>query len=432
MQKPMKRLNKIQKWTVVALSSLVVIGLVANAAFIWITDRHLESQLAEIRAAGDPVTLADLARPSIPPEKNAATYLRQAEADATAIEEQIEEADTWKYLYPGELPLPPQVQKTLKSVLDAHPNVIPLLERAAACQDYDAQLDYTVPADEFGEKQLMPALMNLRTFARVLGYRALLQAAEGDRDGAVRTALVLFRLGSHFDRNPGVVSYLIALIFRSMGVNAANLAMQTGPVSKEVRDALDTELARQEPLNGYSWLIKSERAYAMDYSGTFYFETFPYHDWVIGRGVLNRYKSNYLDGTQAFLALVRDAPSCRQAETIILNIDAMTPTIASYTSGSFKLVARTRAVIRALRVLNALQSHMSAGSNEVPKLHELGLPAETTTDPFTGEPLHVKKTPRGWLVYSVGSNFKDDGGKLDNDSDVGVGPQPLSAQSTEK
>ena len=99
--------------------------------------------------------------------------------------------------------------------------------------------------------------------------------------------------------------------------------------------------------------------------------------------------------------------------------------------GAYRLVARTRAEIRALRVLNALQSHVSAGSNEVPKLNELGLPAETITDPFTGEPLHVKKTPRGWLVYSVGSNFKDDGGKLDDYSDVGVGPQPLSAQSVE-
>ena len=53
---------------------------------------------------------------------------------------------------------------------------------------------------------------------------------------------------------------------------------------------------------------------------------------------------------------------------------------------------RTRAEIRCLRVLNALQTHVPAGSNEMPKLSELGLPAETTTDPFNGEPLHVKKT----------------------------------------
>ena len=90
------------------------------------------------------------------------------------------------------------------------------------------------------------------------------------------------------------------------------------------------------------------------------------------------------------------------------------------------VVVRTRALIRSLRVLNAVQTHVSAGSKEPPKLTDLGLPAETITDPYTGEPLHVKKTPRGWVVYSVGPNFRDDGGKIDDpiNGDVGVGPPP--------
>ena len=73
------------------------------------------------------------------------------------------------------------------------------------------------------------------------------------------------------------------------------------------------------------------------------------------------------------------------------------------------------------------------GSNEIPKLTELGLPAETTTDPFNGEPLHVKKLPQGWLVYSVGPNVQDDGGKVDdpNNGDVGVGP-PLPMTKTDE
>ena len=92
--------------------------------------------------------------------------------------------------------------------------------------------------------------------------------------------------------------------------------------------------------------------------------------------------------------------------------------------------ARTQAEIRSLRVLNALQTHAPAGTDATPKLSELGLPIETTTDPFTGEPLHVKETPQCWLVYSVGPNLRDDGGKLDDprDGDVGVGPPPATAQ----
>ena len=55
------------------------------------------------------------------------------------------------------------------------------------------------------------------------------------------------------------------------------------------------------------------------------------------------------------------------------------------------------------------------------------------TDPYTGESLHVKKTPQGWLVYSVGRNLKDDGGKVEDptNGDVGVGPPPAAAKPAE-
>ena len=70
----------------------------------------------------------------------------------------------------------------------------------------------------------------------------------------------------------------------------------------------------------------------------------------------------------------------------------------------------------------AVQARVPAGGDRPPRLDDLGLPAEATTDPFNGEPLRVKRTPQGWMVYSVGGNGVDDGGKLDGRSDVGVGP----------
>jgi hypothetical protein len=77
---------------------------------------------------------------------------------------------------------------------------------------------------------------------------------------------------------------------------------------------------------------------------------------------------------------------------------------------------------RSLRVLNALQARAPAAGDSVPPLGDLGLPAETTTDPFDGKPLRVKKSPRGWTVYSVGGNGVDDGGQFARAADVGVGP----------
>ena len=77
------------------LGGLVVILLLVNAWFVWTTDARLEAQLAAIRQAGDPLTLADLARKPIPPEQNAATYLRRAEADRAAMEKELEPYWQW-------------------------------------------------------------------------------------------------------------------------------------------------------------------------------------------------------------------------------------------------------------------------------------------------------------------------------------------------
>ncbi len=148
---------------------------------------------------------------------------------------------------------------------------------------------------------------------------------------------------------------------------------------------------------------------------------------------------------QSLLALLREPIPYREVENAILGMPYVQywkmrgdPTKGEWERQPFLavqatllIVARTRARTRTLRVLNALQAHVPAGSNEVPKLTDLGLPSETITDPFTGEPLHVKKTLQGWIVYSVGPNYQDDGGKLDDwpDGDVGVGPPPVVAKS---
>jgi hypothetical protein len=93
---------------------------------------------------------------------------------------------------------------------------------------------------------------------------------------------------------------------------------------------------------------------------------------------------------------------------------------------AYHAVMRVQATMQCLRVLNALQTRAAAGSDKIPAITDLGLPAATITDPFNGEHLHIKKLPRGWVVYSVGSNERDDGGNLDvNDMancDFGVGP----------
>ena len=180
-------------------------------------------------------------------------------------------------------------------------------------------------------------------------------------------------------------------------------------------------------MDGFVGALKSERSYGVESFGRYPGRNF----WLIGRGYWNMQESACLEAFPTFLAVAADPGPYREVEqTIEGKKSVLARLLFPGLQAAYMAVTRTRAEIRSLRVLNALQTHVPAASNEVPKLSELGLPVETTVDPFIGEPLHVKKTPQGWLVYSVGPNFRDDGGKLDDrtNGDIGVGPPPATAK----
>jgi hypothetical protein len=436
----MKRLNlkKILKWTGIVAGGLLAIGLVANAIFVWTTDTRLERQLAAIRAAGDPLCMSDLARPPIPPEKNANTYLLRADKDVDAIEKKLwSKIENNEYYGSPYIPMPPQIQKAVKAALDAHPNVIPLVNHAAACPDYDPQLDFSISDPGVFIANMLPKVQMLRSFVRVLQCRVWLLLAEKKYDEAMQTSLMIFRMGHYCERCTMFVGYLVAITVRGIATDSANSVLQIGPVSKEIRNALDAELATQERMEGYVWALKCDRASALDsFRNTIPLRNF----WFISRGFWNRQESACLDIYQSYISMKLDSAFFRERDRIIGNEYSQIPKLSVYAQflvpairTFHHAVTKTQARIRCLRVLNAIQTHTPKGKDDIPKLSELGLPVETTTDPFTGEPLKVKKTSRGWLIYSVGSDYKDDGGKIDNsspDGDVGIGPPPLKPAKT--
>jgi hypothetical protein len=308
--------------------------------------------------------------------------------------------------------------------------MIPLLEQAAGCPDYSPELDYTVPSAEF-LTQTTGLASKHRSAVRLLSCRAELLALNGRGDEAVQTALCMLRLAHQVDRVPFLMSYLVAMAVRSIAVQSANVALQTTSVSKGVRNALDVELAAHERIEGFRWIINTERAFVRKS----FIDSMPGRNfWLFGRGFWNRQESACLEVFPALIAAAGPPVSYSSAEQAIkapkaILAELLFPAFRS----AFASAANTQARIRCMRVLNAIQTHVPADSNEVPKLGELGLPAETTIDPFNGEPLHVKKLPEGWLVYSVGRNLRDDGGKLDDaDSDVGVSPFRPSVQPAEE
>jgi hypothetical protein len=69
-----------------------------------------------------------------------------------------------------------------------------------------------------------------------------------------------------------------------------------------------------------------------------------------------------------------------------------------------------------------LGAYENAHGTEARGLEDLSLPNEATIDPFTGTPLILRKSPDGWVIYTVMENGIDDGGKFKDLKDYGLAP----------
>ncbi|MGA2797161.1 MAG: hypothetical protein ABSE63_06275 [Thermoguttaceae bacterium] len=432
----MKRAKKILLWTGISLGTLIAILLICAACYSWILGSRLEKELAAVKAAGDPICLADLARKPILPEQNGATYLLRAKDDMNAVVNEVYDLKSfqeWQY-YPEDM-------KKIKAALDAYPKVFPLLQQAASCPDFDSKLDYNLPPSK-----LLAAICDqgnsgfLRAPARYLQARTKLLIFQGDRNEALQSAILMLQLSHQLEHEPLLINYLVTKAVENMALECANEVLQSGPVSDQTRTALDAELALHGSMDQFRKMLRTERAYSLDCLR----HEFP-RLWVLS----NQWQLTLLDAFKKILnspsykysdwAAIIDTKSTKSNSmsgfTNLANIvvDLMRPALHAALTAS----SRTQAQTREIRIINALQKKVPQDSDKVPTMAEFGLPDEVGIDPFNGKPMIIKKLAKGWLVYSVGENLKDDGGKVEEESnnkplDVGFGPKIPAPQSQEK
>jgi hypothetical protein len=410
----MLKLFRSYRVTALALLGLVLVFVLGIAVVIWIGDADMRARLRALREAEEPLSLADLARPAIPDDTNAATFLREASAEIRAASTML----TPILLLDEDTTLTEDHIKLRHATFAQLPNLFPLLQKAAACPDYDSRLNYTLSTDAFISAYLPPMQDNRNVFV-VLDQRAKMQVADGRQEEALETVLVMLRLSRHMDRDPMQIGWLVACFTRAISVEAANHVLRAGPISAKGRAELDAELALADSTAGFVHALKTERAFKLDSD----------------RAYRNSLHTAFVGGDQVyFLDLVELQISLApktyaEAQKAIDEFVAANASFRYVLSGHSAIAitklheaySRTLARVRCLRVLNALQARPQADSAAV-KLSDLGLPAGATIDPYNGLPILLRKTNGQWVIYCVGTNLIDDGGDLPEGKDIGLGP----------
>jgi hypothetical protein len=414
------------------LAILLGVLLIVNGYFSWRTEARFRRIINEIRAAGDPASIADLKSEPIPDDVNAAVAIDKL---TPRLEEFGKEhgrfyktplGEAYGELKEGERPTAEQIE-AIRTILDQFADLEQMILAAAALPQFASTADFSLGFNDFLDTKISRE-SRIRTIARYIHWRTQVLIAEGQREEAVDFGLKLLRLSELHESEPTVLSFLITVAVRNIALQSIFETLSAGPVSKETYQRIDDTLRKiADDRPDLDYVLRTERAVSVSASIEQAWEMMPpAMSWLVGWPV----KRYFIDAVDSYEPLFEVAklpwyelkPMFAEGGTLRARSQGgvLAELLMPSLQASFKTASRDVAMIRTLRVYNRLLMAEQAG--QTPQgLTDLDLPRDVTVDPFTGMPLIVKHTDQGWIVYSVGENEVDDGGDIESGKDSGFG-----------
>ena len=402
-------------WAVFLL--LFALALVAWSVVTRATQQSVATELAAIKARGEPLTIAELA-PRVP-------------AGATNA------ADSYDLAFGS---LPPDVEGQLDRLMGDpafargfcadYAAVFELLREAggadvcAIARDWNASF-YTLTFPEYAK---------MRTAARMLVVRSNLLAGEGKGDAALDDIRTAFTLGVHVQSDPTMISSLVGVAIFGMGFAALEGCLAKSDPSPAACRKLFDQLGSADMRTPFQRAVLGERAWGIQLfddvrggrvsiadlvaAGTDAQPTpasrtlFAVHR-SIGIPWLNLDELGYLermDGTIKAVALPwpkshQELESLDRAEIGGLITALLLPGLerANY---SVNQAAARIAVARTAVAIKAYRAERGRYPRSLDEGKAAGWPVPD--DPLNGKPLHYRHTSNTFTVWSVGPNMKDD------------------------
>ncbi|RKY23846.1 MAG: hypothetical protein DRP62_05065, partial [Planctomycetota bacterium] len=302
---------------------------------------------------------------------------------------------------------------------------------------------------------LAPELGTLRGLAKVGMWQSRIAVEQGQTQQGLENCLAIIRTGRLWQAKGTIIEQLVGLVIGRLGHNGILYIAETQDISADDLTKLQKQLSHIYP-NGYSPMdIEAERITFMD------IVQHTFTDGGLGGGHLIPERLVYImelcssvkDKKEFGRTLLYTGPAlihARRDETIakaneiydqLVQISKMTPyqrsvsdisdeeillsvrkwryqLISVFTPAigrASELVYRFQALHDAtLVVLAILRYEKERGKlpENMRKLVEDGYLNKLPLDPYSDKPLVYGKTDDGFTLYSVGLNFKDDGGEV--------------------
>ncbi len=455
------KIRSKRMWAVVVIVGLVILVLAARL----IREAFLDAELARLLEQANLLSIEELKARRVEDAENAAAVYRRA----WETMERGQPRPDWPWdkvpedsknemkarnvllnaLERGDYGSTEEKLVPLKDYLQRNQNVIELLLEAARMEKCDFGLEY-----EKGPAMELPHLSKMRESARLLWIAAVAAALEGEMGRAAEYCWAVARTGNHLEEESLVISQLVRAAICSIAADSLHTIVHFGEVSPEWRAKVDVELVRYQGVESsaslkteaaisfYSvkslaegegdaatWLLEMQGGSSGE-GGLYglYERGWPwlmYESWLVGRPFVKwnmvRYLKSMNELEAAFDQPYWEAkPALDKWEDNVTGLSRwyvipklLLPALARYR----EQVAHTQARAGATRLGLALEAYKRDHGAypiylDVPAPDYIG---EMPEDPFTGEPYVYRREGGGFVVYSVGSNGRDDDGRRSSD-----------------
>ena len=400
------------------LLAIVLALAIALGFFFVLRANGIKRRLARLRAAGQPTNFAELAEYTKLPEgaENAAdTYL---EAFYTYFPP-VDEANTpviGKAQLPGRgQPLTEPMVEAISKCLEDNKKCLELLREAGGIEHCRYEWDYSAAA--------APHLSEMRKCAMFLKLAAIFYSDKGDTDAAIGYIKDGLRLSDSLVREPMLIGYLVRIATIAVPISGLERTLCVTSLSDQQLRQLDEMFSKTRKTLDLSEVLVTEQCFMIEsfrnpsmlsgMQGRIALLKIP----LIGKTGLidtldymaDSIEAAKLPGTQRITRFLEIEKEMQNLSFLHIIIKMLAP--AMNRIGELDL--RVRSNLDLAQTALAIERYRLAKGDLPERLEQL-VPQyleKVPIDPYDDKPLRYKRTEPGYVLYSIGEDRKDNGGK---------------------
>ncbi len=426
-EKAKRAKRRIRLWHVLLVLVVALVAVVLVVRGHW--KRQLHRRIEALAAAGYPVTPEELDASYTWPQSDengadwvigASTYfLELPKEDHLALRDIL----SWPNRS-GVRALPDDVRDLLVQHIQTNAKALELLHHCAAIEESRYPIDLSE-----GLMTLLPSVGDVRQCCLLLCFQAVLCVEQGDPDGAIDAIEAAIGVARTLRREPAFISQVVYMAMTHFTTATAERLLCQCQLTDAQLDRVTQAVSRAyEPGAALRGLVGIQclnlelfmRPASIDPDGFHEFPPEAVVDLYSALGLAAREGVVYLDLMAQCLAAAQQPTSerCQASVAIATRYNELSKSSVLLRNASvpwylLKQEVRSLACVRCAQVGLAVERYRLSQGRLPESL--VGLVPEyldrVPEDPYDGAALRYKQLERGFVVYSVGEDGVDEGGK---------------------